>query len=59
MLSIVEVLMKRDGMTKEDAEELVQQAKEDMQKRFALGEMPDDICEEWFGLEPDYIMELL
>ena len=23
------------------------------------GEIPDNICSEWFGLEPDYIMELI
>lgn len=59
MMSIKDVLMTRDGMSPEDAEELVQLAREDLQDRLAEGELPEDICEEWFGLEPDYIDELL
>ena len=34
-------------------------ARADMNDRLANGEMPEDICEEWFGLEPDYIFELI
>ena len=59
MLGIVEILMKRDGMTLEQAEEHIERAKEDMQDRLAEGESVDDICEIWFGLEPDYIMQLI
>lgn len=59
MESIKEILMLRDGMTEEEANDLIEQAKEDMNRRLDEGEMPDDICEEWFGLEPDYIMELM
>jgi hypothetical protein len=59
MNSIKEILIRRDGMSPEDADDLINQAKEDLNDRLAEGEMPDDICEEWFGLEPDYIHELL
>lgn len=59
MESIKEVLMRRDNMSSEDADHLINQAREDMNDRLAEGEMPDDICNEWFGLEPDYIFELL
>lgn len=58
MESIKEVLMRRDGMTAHEADELIRDAKADLRQRLEAGEMPDDICEEWFGLEPDYIMEL-
>ena len=58
-MSIAKILMERDGMTQEEADDLIAQAKADMMDRLADGEMPDDICEEWFGLEPDYIEELL
>jgi hypothetical protein len=51
--------MMQDGMSAEDAEELVQLAREDLQDRLIEGESPEDICEEWFGLEPDYINKLL
>jgi hypothetical protein len=57
--SIKSVLMRRDGMTESEAEELITEAKEDMYRRLEAGEMPEDICEEWFGLEPDYLDELM
>jgi AmiR/NasT family two-component response regulator len=59
MGQIKTILMQRDGMTEQEADELIADAQTDMNERLANGEMPDDICEEWFGLEPDYIFELL
>ena len=55
---IEDILVKRDGMDLEDAKAGVDAAREDLAKRLAAGEMPFDICEEWFGLEPDYIDQL-
>jgi hypothetical protein len=57
--SIKSILMKRDKMSEKDADSLIREARKDLQNRLSEGEMPDDICEEWFGLEPDYIMELM
>lgn len=57
--SIKTVLMSRDGLTEEEAKQAIQDAKDDMNERLADGEMPMDICEEHFGLEPDYIFELM
>ena len=57
--SILEVLMDRDGMSEDEAKELIRQAKDDLSERLEAGEMPFDICEEWFGLEEDYIEELM
>jgi len=59
MESIKEVLMRRDGMSKKEAEELIEIARDEMNNRLAEGDMPYDICEEYFGLEPDYLDELL
>jgi len=59
MESIIEILMRRDSMTQEEAEQLVEDAKEELYARLEEGEMPYDICAEWFGLEPDYLDELL
>lgn len=59
MESIAEVLIRRDGMSRKEAEQMVEDAREELQERLADGEMPFDICEELFGLEPDYIMELI
>ena len=59
MENIKQILMRRDRMTEEEAEDLIAQAKEDLNERLSEGEMPDDICMEWFGLEPDYIFDLI
>lgn len=59
MTSIKSVLMRRDGMTADEADELIAEAKADLEARLAQGEMPFDICEEWFGLEPDYLFDLM
>lgn len=61
MKSIKQILMERDEMSEEEAEDLIEEAKE------ALLEYLDDedifsaenICEEFFGLEPDYLDELM
>lgn len=57
--SIATVLMERDGMTQQEADAEVEAAREDLHERLAEGGMPFDICSEWFGLEPDYIDELI
>ena len=59
MMSIKEVLMKRDGMSAAEAEDLIEEARQDLKERLEAGEMPLDICEEWFCLEPDYMEELV
>ena len=60
--SIKTVLMRRDGIGEEEAEQLVSEAKSDLSQRLMDGENIDDIyniCSDWFGLEPDYLEELL
>ena len=59
MKSIKQILMERDEMTSKDADDLISDCQRDLMDRLAVGEMSDDICSEWFGLEPDYIMELI
>ena len=59
METIKEVLMERDGMTEEEAEDLIEECRIDLHERLAEGEMPYDICAEYFGLEPDYLEELV
>ena len=58
---IKEVLMKRDKMSAEEADNLISQAQDALQRYLAVGDMEgaEAICEEWFGLEPDYIDELI
>jgi len=59
MNDLKKVLMERDNLTSEEADALIEEAKDDMNERLANGELPSDICAEWFGLEPDYIMDLV
>jgi hypothetical protein len=61
METIKEVLMRRDGMSAEEAQDLIAEAKEALQEHIESGDLlaAEDICQEWFGLEPDYLMELL
>ena len=59
MEHIVDVLMSRDGMSREDANALFESARLDLKNRVNSGEMPYDICEEWFGLESDYLIDFL
>lgn len=59
MDSIVDVLTRRDGLEKEEAEAQVN----DFRQRFedgeiSVNEVEDELMSE-FGVEPDYIFELL
>jgi hypothetical protein len=61
MATIKEILMRRDGLTEKQAETEIQDAKELLQEYLAEGDMEaaGDICQDCFGLEPDYIFELM
>jgi len=61
MKSIKDVLMQRDNLSDKEAEELVQQARDQMHWYLQHGDMDSayHICEEYFGLEPDYLMQLM
>lgn len=56
---IKKILIERDGMSPEEADDRIMEAYKDLHDRLAEGEMPHDICQEWFGLEPDYIFDLM
>ena len=61
MNKITRVLMKRDGMTYEEANNLIDEAKEALQNYLDEGDSfgAENVCEEFFGLEPDYLDELI
>ena len=59
METIKDVIMKRDGLTEDEADDLIADAQEDFWERLANDEMPFDLCDDWFGLEPDYIEDLI
>ena len=57
MNKVVEILIKRDGMTKTEAEKLIDKTREEL-----LAADPfeaEDIIAGYLGLEPDYIMDIL
>jgi len=55
-----QVLMDRDGISPEEAEELIDDAREECYELIEAGAMMEamDICETHFGLEPDYLDDL-
>ena len=56
MKSLLKVLMRRDGLSKAEAEERIEEA-----RNFVLDEGmdPEDVLASEFGLEPDYVFDLL
>ena len=56
---IVEILCRRDGITTEEAEELVQEAREEMEACEYNPSECEDIMMNNLGLELDYIFDLL
>ena len=61
MDDIKSILMERDNMTSAEADALIKEAQIEMDNLLAEGNLnaAERICEDWFGLEPDYIMELI
>jgi len=61
METIKEILMRRDGISESEAEDLINDAKEELYELLEQGntEEAHDICQTHFGLEPDYLMELI
>ena len=55
METLLEVLMRRDGLSKTEALEQIQEAREEV----ADGADPEEVLADVFGLEPDYIYDLM
>lgn len=55
MSELIRVLMRRDGLTRAEAAELIADAR----ARVIDGEDPEEILHDEFGLEPDYVFDLL
>lgn len=54
MKSIKETIMKRDNITETEANSLIEMAVEELRETY-----DNEICEKWFGLEADYIWNLM
>ena len=59
--SLKSVLIKRDGITAEEADDQIQAARRQFNSYLDSGDLvsAEHICEEYFGLEPDYVIEFL
>jgi len=59
--SIKEILMRRDGISALEAQDIINQAREALQEYIASNdfEAAENVCEEYFGLEPDFLTELM
>jgi hypothetical protein len=59
--AIKPILMERDGLTSEEADEVINMAVQELKYLLDNGEEEEayDICEREFGLEPDYIDDLI
>lgn len=55
METIVEILMRRDNMTRDEAEDQLKYCRQ----LVAKGADPEEVLHDELGLEPDYIWELL
>jgi len=54
MTDLKKVLMQRDGMTSDEADDAISEARE----MIAEGMDPEDVLADEFGLEPDYFYDL-
>ena len=61
METIKDILIRRDDMTPKDAHKLILAAKKQLAAYLSDGDLDlaENICQEFFNLEPDYIYELL
>ena len=59
--TIKQILMHRDGMSADEADDLIEAAIEGMNDYLDDNNFMAamDICEEYFGLEPDYLDEIM
>lgn len=55
MESLRQVLMRRDDLTGEEADQLI----DDARQQVLDGEDPEEVLLNEFGLEPDYVFDLL
>jgi hypothetical protein len=61
MNRIIKILMKRDGVTEDEARESCDYAAAEAREHLETGDLAaiEDILSDHFGLEPDYIFDLI
>ncbi len=59
MRELLTILMRRDGLTREEAIEILREAHEAVLEAIDNGEDPEEVFMDITGLEPDYIMDII
>jgi hypothetical protein len=59
MQTLKQVLMERDALTSREADIQIAEAKAELMDILESGEQPDDFMMEYFGLEDDYLFDLI
>ena len=60
MSELKQILMRRDGLTAAEADAAIEEASEDFYSRIREGDITaEDVLLEHFGLEPDYILDII
>ena len=59
MDNLKSILIKRDGLSNDEADEVIRQARIELNERIINNEEYDYFMEEEFGLEPEYIFDLI
>lgn len=61
MKEIINILMRRDGISENEAYNLVEECREEIETAIAGSRYmeAEDIIASYLGLEPDYIMDLI
>lgn len=61
MNEIINILMRRDHISENEARNLIEDCKEEIENAIAGGRYmeAEDIIASYLGLEPDYIMDLI
>ncbi len=59
--SLKETIMARDGHTSEEADSLIKEATDALFEYIEVSDndSAENVCEEYFGLEPDYVEDLI
>ena len=56
---MLEILMERDGMSRNEALQLLREVQDAINEAFERGEDPEEIFTDMTGLEPDYLLALI
>lgn len=61
MTSLLKTLMIRDNLTEQEAQQQIEEARQQLNIYIENGDLvsAEEICYEFFGLEPDYLFDIL